>query len=167
MNTASALINEFLNLSTMTLASADMGCGPHAAAVYFAADEELNLYFFSDPRSQHIQDILQDPRAAVTIQPECFDWHEIRGLQMRGSVQTVEPGAAHEQAWQLYWTKFPFVEGMRAEVARTTLYVFQPQWIRLIDNRQGFGFRQEWVRGTAGAGGEKAWLPVTAGKPRG
>jgi len=30
-------------------------------------------------------------------------------------------------------------------VARNALYVFQPRWIRLVDNRRGFGFKQEWT----------------------
>jgi len=29
-------------------------------------------------------------------------------------------------------------------VQRNALYVFSPTWVRLVDNRRGFGFKQEW-----------------------
>ena len=40
--------------------------------------------------------------------------------------------------------KFPFVDAFKVIVARNVLFAFQPGWIRLVDNRKGFGFKQEW-----------------------
>jgi uncharacterized protein YhbP (UPF0306 family) len=130
----------------MTVATAGLDGQPHAAAVYFACDEDLNFYFFSDLDSQHSQDIKTDGRAAAAIYPECRDWQEIRGLQLRGTIRGVDQGAAWEQGWDCYLAKFPFVSELRGVVARNQLYVFNPIWIRFIDNRVGFGFKQEWVR---------------------
>jgi uncharacterized protein YhbP (UPF0306 family) len=48
-------------------------------------------------------------------------------------------------AWQAYLTKFPFAAGLEQMVARNSLHFFTPTWVRLVDNRQGFGFRQEWL----------------------
>lgn len=143
-------LNEFLALSTMTLSTASPDGKPHAAPVYFAAPSLMNvnpipvLYFFSDPRSQHGQHLDANPRAAVAIYPPCFDWQDIRGLQMGGLAAPVEAGEEWNTAWGLYKTKFPFVAGLKAIVARNRLYAFTPGWIRLVDNRRGFGFKQEW-----------------------
>lgn len=129
----------------MTLATSDAQGEPHAAAVYFAADEHLHLYFFSDPQSQHGKDLSRERRAAVSFYPQTQDWQEIRGVQMRGEVCLVEAGAEWEAGWTVYAAKFPFVRRLKVIVAQNALYVFVPDWIRLVDNTQGFGFKQEWI----------------------
>ena len=136
---------DLLDLSTLSLSTAGSDGEPHAAAVYFAVGEALGFYFFSDEGSQHSQDVGRDPRAAAAIYPECRDWQDIRGLQLRGEVRAVEPGPEWDAAWKIYEAKFPFVSELRAVVSRNTLYVFEPLWIRLVDNRRGFGFKEEWV----------------------
>ena len=136
---------ELLTLTTMTLATTGPDGEPHAAAVYFAADENLRFYFFSDVDSQHSRDIQDNPRAAVTLSPECKNGQEIRGLQMRGEVHRVAEGAPWQSAWQCYTSKFPFVLELESVVARNVLFAFEPCWIRLVDNRRGFGFKQEWT----------------------
>jgi uncharacterized protein YhbP (UPF0306 family) len=156
-------LSDLLELPALTLATSGEAREPHAAAVYFVADDSLGLYFFSASSSQHSLDLERDPRAAVSIYLESRSWQEIRGLQMRGEVHQVEPGAAWERAWHLYLSKFPFVSEMKAEIARTRLYVFQPDWIRLIDNGQGFGFKQEWVRGQDAGSGMAGWRSGEAG----
>ena len=138
-------LSAYLSVSTMSLATVGADGYPHAAPVYFVADGDLQLYFFSIEGSQHARDTAASPEAAVALYPDCFGWQEIRGLQMHGRVRKVEPGPAWQRAWELYRVKFPFVAGMEAEVKRNTLYVFIPRWVRLVDNRQGFGFKQEWT----------------------
>ena len=125
---------ELLALSTMTLATAGLDRQPHAAAVFFAAGPDLSLYFFSEDHSQHAQDLREKPRAATSIYPQCDDWREIRGLQMRGSVRRLDPGAAWETGWELYIKKFPFVANLKAIVQKNSMH----------DNRRGFGYKKEW-----------------------
>lgn len=138
-------LSGLLSVSTLTLATCGADGAPHAAPVYFAADAGPRLYFFSDPASQHSLDLERDPRAAAAIYPECDGWQEIRGLQLRGQVHRVPPGAEWDAAWACYAARFPFVHALKAIVARNTLYVFIPHWVRLVDNRRGFGFKQEWT----------------------
>ncbi len=138
-------LSEYLALSTISLATVSPDCRPHAAPVYFAADADLKLYYFSAESSRHAQDTAASQVAAGAIYPQCYDWQEIRGLQLEGEVHAVPPGAQWERAWELDRVKFPFVNELRQVVERNTLYVFAPRWIRLVDNRQGFGFTREWV----------------------
>jgi uncharacterized protein YhbP (UPF0306 family) len=137
-------LSEFLSLSTMTLATAGGDGEAHAAAVYFAAGESLRLYFFSAADSQHSQDLKLHPQAAAAIYPEVTGWQAIRGLQLRGRAAVVAPGVEWQAAWALYAGKFPFVKALKAIVASNELYAFSPHWLRLVDNRRGFGFKQEW-----------------------
>jgi uncharacterized protein YhbP (UPF0306 family) len=136
---------ELLGLAVVTLATCGVDGEPHAAPVYFAANDHWELYFFSDQQSQHSADLAHNPRLAAAIYPECFGWQEIRGLQLRGVARLLSRGPAWDAAWQVYVKKYPFVKVMKAVVRRNALYAFLPDWVRLVDNRQGFGFKQEWT----------------------
>ena len=144
MNVKDSTVSELLKLATMTLATTGAEGEAHAAAVYFAAGADLALYFFSAAESQHSQDLKRRPQAAAAIYPEVSGWQAIRGLQLRGQVALVPHGAEWQAAWELYAGKFPFVKGLKSIVASNALYAFTPRWLRLVDNRRGFGFKQEW-----------------------
>jgi uncharacterized protein YhbP (UPF0306 family) len=135
--------NLLQTVTTMTLATSD-GVHPHAAPVYFTASPDLDLYFFSDRDSLHSQQVRQNPLAAAAIYPACQGWQDIRGLQIHGEICLVESPATWESAWRLYREKFPFVRALKTIVAQNQMYVLTPTWIRLVDNAQGFGFKQEY-----------------------
>jgi uncharacterized protein YhbP (UPF0306 family) len=138
------VVNELLALSTMTLATSGPNGTPYAAPLYFVADEKLQLFFFSSPSSQHGHNLSQMPKAAASIYPECQDWRDIHGLQLRGEAARVPAGTAWVHGWGVYLAKFPFVAPLKDIVAQNRLYVFRPAWLRLVDNRQGFGNKEEW-----------------------
>ena len=139
---------ELLSLPVMTLATVGTDGAPHAASVYFAADAEgqIQLYFFSSPTSQHGQDLAANPAAALTLSPLVEGWRDIYGMQMRGEAHPVPAGPQWERAYQLYLGRFPFAAGFKEEMARNIFYVFTPQWLRLVDNSRGFGFKEEWTQ---------------------
>jgi uncharacterized protein YhbP (UPF0306 family) len=138
---------EVLETTTLSLATAGPGGRPFATPVFFAADEDLGLIFFSDPETLHVRHVIGRPEAAATIYPATGDWTEIRGLQVAGTVERIHPGDAWERAWAAYVRKFPFVADLRPLVDASWLLVLVPSWIRLTDNRRGFGFKREWLRG--------------------
>lgn len=138
-------LEALLGLNTMTIATVSRDGDPHAAAVYFAGDDQLNLFFFSGKQSQHSKDMTHQPRAAVTVYPECFGWQDIHGLQLRGVITPIREQSDWQPAWELYQVKFPFVSNLRDIVARNELHKFSPDWIRLVDNRRGFGYKEEWI----------------------
>ncbi|RPI24477.1 MAG: hypothetical protein EHM70_21255 [Chloroflexota bacterium] len=138
-------ISDLLSLSTLSLATVGEAGEPHVAPVYFAQAEDMRLYFFSENHTQHGRDLGKNADASVCIYPETQSWREIRGLQMRGRVSVVERGPEWDAAWSLYVEKFPFAAGMRWMIKRHTLYVFIPGWVRLIDNRSGLGYKEEWT----------------------
>jgi uncharacterized protein YhbP (UPF0306 family) len=63
---------------------------------------------------------------------------------MRGTVRAVDSKHEWQAAWQCYREKFPFVIDLEDVIKSNQLYAFTPAWIRLVDNRRGFGFKQEW-----------------------
>ncbi len=136
---------DLLALPLVTLATVGADGAPHAASVYFVAGEDHRLYFFSSAASQHGRDLAVHPAAALTFSPLVEGWRDIYGLQMRGEVQPLPAGPEWERAWQLYLARFPFAASFKEEAARNILYVFTPQWLRLVDNWRGFGFKEEWT----------------------
>ena len=138
-------LNEVLILSTMTLATSGRDGEVHAADVYFACDEQLTLYFFSAAESQHSSDIQLNVRAAATIHADRKGWEQILGLQLRGNCKLIRTPPAWQKAWEIYLAKFPFVKDLEEVVKVNQLYGFKPDWIRLVDNRKGFGYKREWL----------------------
>lgn len=137
-------IADILQQSTMTLATCSAEGIPHAAPLYFAADEELACYFFSKNDSLHCRQLSHNPHAAVAIYIEAFDWREIRGLQMRGIAKPVKEESRRQKGMALYQEKFPFVSQLTVLLLQHQLYVFQPEWVRYINNRQKLGYKEEW-----------------------
>jgi len=141
--------------STITLATTD-GESPWATAVFFASDAELNLYFVSDRRTQHGRNLANNGRVAGAVSSDCATWSEIRGLQLEGQVTVLE-GLARLSALKTYLSKFPDVssllerpQGKNEETIATRLreaniYRLSPDWIRLIDNSLGFGYKEELI----------------------
>jgi len=128
---------------SMTIATTSPHGSPRAADAYFVSDENLNLYFYSDPASRHSRNILRDPRVAVAVRSESMDWREIKGVQIEGIVARVDDPAERERAWRLMCTKFPFYESFTDVVARLEIYRVTPKWIRWLDNSASFGYHEE------------------------
>jgi len=143
------------SVSTLTLATSGDD-SPWAAAVFFAADKKFNLYFVSDHRTQHARDIAANGKIAATINPDCDNWNDVVGLQLRGSVSVVD-GLERAKAFALYFKKFPQiavlsaspkgdVEGTIADRLKAAhFYKITPEVIRVIDNDKGFGHRVEFA----------------------
>ncbi len=141
-------------ISTLTLATATGDGVPWAATVFFVADKSFNLYFVSDHRTQHGRDMAANPRVAAAINPDCDNWNDVSGLQVRGRVAVVE-GAERARALLLYFRKFPQIDALfqspqgrheetiASRLKAANFYCIRPEMIRVIDNAKGFGNRVE------------------------
>ncbi len=140
--------------TTLTLATVGPDGTPAAAAVFYAHDAGLNLYFLSEERTEHGRNLLADARIAGTIHADGQDWRGIRGLQVRGQAH-LAAGTELARAAAIYGRKYAFVGGLLSgsggpgvlagPLARARFWVLQPAWFRLIDNTVQFGFKEEWV----------------------
>lgn len=151
IQTKASLIAMLGSLTTITLATVDARGFPNAAAVYFVSDDELTLYFLSAKTTVHGANLLARPRAAATAHDEHQAWASIAGVQLTGEAR---PVTAFEfpRAAILYGKKFPFLNllksaddpaALASAMAATTIWKLVPDWIRLIDNSRGFGFKEE------------------------
>ncbi len=146
-------IARFLEMhTTLTLATVGDDCLPFAAAVFYAHDTGLNLYFLSEERTRHGRNLVATPQVAGTIQADGQDWRSIRGLQVRG-LASLAPASDLAHAVAHYGRKFAFVGALLAggespgalagSVARARFWVLRPTWFRLVDNTVSFGFKEE------------------------
>lgn len=130
-------------INSCTLATVEPDGSPRATPMFFAFDEQLRIYFLSDPKTVHVANLLRDARVAMGFYPEVSGWKEIRGLQMKGTAGSL-PEAELDTAWAVYQARFPFLSEIPEAVEVSDLYRFEPRWVRIIDNRRGFAFQVSW-----------------------
>jgi uncharacterized protein YhbP (UPF0306 family) len=132
--------------TAMVLATRMPDGNPRATPVFFAVDPSLRLLFLSDPKSVHCLNLARLSEASAALYPEEADWRRLRGVQMQGRA-TALAGTEADAARGVYAKRFPFVTQLAEALAASQIYAFHPTWVRLIDNRRGFGFQQEWSLG--------------------
>jgi len=129
--------------STLALASTDESGLAAVAPLFYIADEEFSLYWVSSHKSPHSQNVLRDPRVAVTVYKRTDNWREICGVQLKGKAYAVTDPMRRKHLIHVYNERFDLGRLLRTAVAQGTLYVFHPDWLRYIDNSRGFGYRFE------------------------
>ena len=130
----------------LTLATLDADGTPRATPLYFAADSSLRLLFLSDGETIHASNLTRRKEAAAALYPSVDDWRALRGLQCKGWVEAL--GAAGQTAeFAVYLDRFPFAATLTSQLETSLLFRLTPTWVRLIDNRRGFGFHCEWPAG--------------------
>jgi uncharacterized protein YhbP (UPF0306 family) len=131
--------------TTLTLATLAEDGRPQAAPLFYAEMDDLSLIFISEQRVRHSQNIARDSRVAVTIYADGQQWQTIRGVQGEGHCAALA-GAAVETARAVYLAKYPFISEnslLAGLLERVTFYKISPTWLRLLDNSQGFGYKEE------------------------
>jgi uncharacterized protein YhbP (UPF0306 family) len=132
-------IVEFLSKHhVLTLATSQNNI-PWCANCFYAFDSEnLNLVFTSDTTTRHIIEAQEQPQVACSIVLETNVVGKIQGIQMQGKLIKPE-GEVYEAAQNRYLKRFPF-----AALMNTTLWVLEPEYIKMTDNRLGFGKKLIW-----------------------
>ena len=135
--------------TTLTLATLGSDGRPWAASLFYAEQSDLSLIFVSEPAVLHSRNIAGNPLVSAVIAEDRQAWQEIQGLQLSGSCALLQE---HEQeaAWRVYADKFPFVHNnaqLAGQLQAGGFYRIVPDWIRLTDNRRGFGHKEELLLG--------------------
>jgi len=144
--------------NTMTVATVGDAGAPQAAAVFFAADDALDLFFLSSPNSRHSINLARQPRVAASIQADNQAWQAIQGLQIEGPARLIDSVTEMAHAVRVYAGRYDFLRSLldgvdggpaalRGPLASSRFYVLRPAWIRMIDNTQGFGHKEELILG--------------------
>jgi uncharacterized protein len=113
--------------------------GPWCASCFYAWDEENNnLVITTDPATRHGAEFLVNSAVAGTIALETWRVGRIRGIQFTGTVKEPQDEEL-VRARKIYLRRFPY-----ATMADIHLWVISPDYIKLTDNRLGFGHKETW-----------------------
>lgn len=116
---------------------------PYCATCYYAWLQEGSCFVItSDPSTRHIRDITESGnfRVAGAIALETRIVGKIRGIQFTGVIHELT-GAAMETARKRYLKRFPVARLMPG----LHLWSVVPDFIKLTDNRLGFGTKLTWT----------------------
>ena len=149
-----ARIEHFLATHWMGVLCTVGNHGPIGSPVEYYA-EGTAVYILPQPGSPKLKAMRRDPRVCFAIHGENSGWASVRGAQLFGKAELIEPGTAeHEHAMSIYrWESSAVQLGKpldRApQVALAKLdpdrIVYTEHWLR----KDGFGPRQIWHKNPA------------------
>jgi uncharacterized protein YhbP (UPF0306 family) len=112
---------------------------PYCANCFYAFDsEKMQLIFTSDETTRHIKDIENNDIVGGSIVLETKTVGKIQGIQFNGYIKKLKD-TEYKTANKLYLKRFPY-----AVLAKTTLWAVDLKFIKLTDNRLGFGKKIIW-----------------------
>jgi len=112
---------------------------PWCANCFYAYLKERNAFVFtSDTDTKHIQDALQNSFVAGSVVLETTAVGKIRGIQFNGILFKPDKELL-KKVKKAYMKRFPF-----AQLMKTTLWVLDLGYIKMTDNRLGFGKKVIW-----------------------
>jgi hypothetical protein len=122
---------------------------PWCAHCFYTYLEDKNwLVFTSEEATKHVQDALANPEVAGGIVLETMNVGKIRGIQLRGLLrQPLEEEAGEVK--MSYLKRFPFAVVMNIK----SLWIMELTYIKMTDNRLGFGKKAIWELPSASADG--------------
>jgi len=137
-------IVKFINKHHVLTIATSVGNEPWCANCFYAYLEDENmLVFTTDINTRHGQEFLKNQFVAGSIVLETMIVGKIRGIQFQGTIS--EPDKATEsKAKTAYLKRFP-----PAVLMDTHLWVVKLTYIKMTDNRLGFGKKLIWDGGTA------------------
>ncbi|HEY7300162.1 MAG TPA: pyridoxamine 5'-phosphate oxidase family protein [Xanthobacteraceae bacterium] len=141
-------IIEFLDANYVMSLATSGSCGPHAANVFYARDG-LALLWVSDCTTRHSTELEGDPRVAATVAPDCFEFDDIRGVQISGRARLIRDAAERATSRRILEARYPRLKrlsespaALRDAYLGAAFYRLEPERMVLIDNSRGFGHKE-------------------------
>jgi len=124
----------------LTLATVS-GDQPWVANCFYAfMEEQMAFVFTSGYETRHIQEVIQNKKVAGNVVLETGIIGKIQGIQFSGTLIPAE-GEALGKASSAYLKRFPF-----SALMDTTLWILSIDYLKMTDNRLGFGKKLIWGR---------------------
>ena len=126
----------------LTLATSNNNLPYCANCFYIFLEDENTFVFTSDNETKHIQDVFKQPKVAGSVVLETSIIGKIQGIQFTGTLISPEK-KLKRKAKLKYLIKYPF-----AQLMKTTLWVLKLDFVKMTDNRLGFGKKLIWENKT-------------------
>jgi len=132
-------ITEFIHEHhVLTLAVSNNNIPYCANCFYVFSDNDEMLIFTSDKETRHISDTNENNNVAGSIVLETKQIGKIQGIQFNGKITELR-GDILKKANRKYLKKYPY-----AILAKTTMWGVKLNYIKMTDNRLGFGKKLIW-----------------------
>ncbi len=132
-------IVDFINEHHVLTLATSVENSPWCANCFYTYLEDENCFVFtSDEETKHVQDVLANSNVAGSVVLETNTVGKIQGIQFAGTMQKPTKSLA-TIAKKAYLKKFPF-----AVLMKTSLWILNPEIIKMTDNRLGFGKKLVW-----------------------
>jgi uncharacterized protein len=139
MNKPEKRITDFIRKHHVLTLATSQNNEPYCANCFYAyMGNENALVFTSDIETRHIQEALMQPDVAGSIVLETRIVGKIQGIQFTGKLIKAESEIL-KKAKIAYIKRFPF-----AILMETTLWILFLDFIKMTDNRLGFGKKMIW-----------------------
>ncbi len=136
MDTTLEKINTFLQKHHILSLASSGGDGLSACTLFYTYIPSHNVFVFaSDTKTQHAQNILENPKVAGTIALETKIVGKIQGVQFRGECRLLE----EKELAKYYYKAFPYALAMNP-----TLWTIEVEYFKFTDNTLGFGKKLIW-----------------------
>jgi len=139
--------------NTVSLATLGPG-GPWASTVFYV-NLGFTLYFLSEPKTLHVQNLARSATIGATVNEDYRDWRDIKGIQIAAQCGEVTSKRELARVLPAYIKKYPFVAqflspgqllgGMKiaGKALDVRIYRVAPTHVLYIDNARGFSHREE------------------------
>ena len=122
----------------LTLATCAVG-QPYCCNCFYAYDDERNIFIVKTHEdTRHTGEIQQNALVAASIVLETEEIGKIQGLQATGKA-IFHTGDELKEATKTYLKRFPY-----AAMTSGKILVIEPDFLKLTDNRFGFGKKLIW-----------------------
>ena len=113
---------------------------PWCTTCFYVFSEDLNMFIFTtDIQTRHGKELLENVKVAGCIALETRIIGKIRGIQFTGSAQLLQ-NKILTKAKSAYLFRFPV-----AVLMETKLWGITPDYLKMTDNRMGFGKKLIWI----------------------
>ena len=139
MNHPEKRIVDFINEHHVLTLATCVENQPWCANCFYVYLEDENCFVFtSDDETRHVKEVVVNKKVAASIVLETNVVGKIQGIQLTGSMLRPKDDL-DSKVKMAYLKKFPF-----AALMKTSLWVLQPDFIKMTDNRLGFGKKLIW-----------------------
>jgi uncharacterized protein YhbP (UPF0306 family) len=141
MNFPQTKITDFIEEHHVLTLATSAENRPYCANCFYVYLKDENLFVFtSDDATKHVRDVAVNNCVAGSVVLETSTVGKIQGIQFTGRMFLPADEQA-QKAHHKYMFKYPF-----ATLMNTQLWVLEPDFIKLTDNRLGFGKKVIWKK---------------------
>jgi uncharacterized protein YhbP (UPF0306 family) len=134
-------ITSFFKKHHVLTIATSVGNKPWCANCFYVYLEKENaLVFTSEAITRHGKEFILNPEVSGSVVLETMIVGKIQGIQFSGIISVPE-GELHDRARSAYIRRFPV-----AMLMNTSLWTVRLDFIKMTDNRLGFGKKLIWER---------------------